>query len=150
MDTLELYALRRQQAVMARKLELLEAILERSGILDAIVHGPQVDPAPDDLGRIGGIAGLAGAGLAGAGGLGGFGPQVDPAPDDVVRWVYPNRINLAEILRRFRPGDPAPIDISRFTKVQLEGALHSIAAERARLESMEGLIKEQLANLGKG
>lgn len=41
-------------------------------------------------------------------------------------------------------GDPPPIDISRFSAVQLEAALHSIAAEKARLTSMETMIKQQL------
>jgi hypothetical protein len=41
-------------------------------------------------------------------------------------------------------GDPPPIDVSRFSVVQLESALHSIAAEKARLASMETMIKQQL------
>lgn len=41
-------------------------------------------------------------------------------------------------------GDPPPIDVSRFSVVQLEAALHSIAAEKARLASMETMIKQQL------
>lgn len=41
-------------------------------------------------------------------------------------------------------GDPPPIDVSRFSVVQLEAALHSIAAEKARLTSMENMIKQQL------
>ena len=40
--------------------------------------------------------------------------------------------------------DPAPPDITRYTVVQLESALHSIAAERARLDSMEEMINKQL------
>jgi hypothetical protein len=143
MDTLELYALRRQQALMARKLDLLESILERSGILDSIIQ--HVDPPPDDLGRVSGFGGLAGGGL-----IGGISPVADPAPDDFVRWIGGNRINLAEILRRFRPGDPAPIDISRFNRVQLESALASINAEKVRLESLESMVKGQLETMNKG
>jgi hypothetical protein len=41
-------------------------------------------------------------------------------------------------------GDPPPIDVSRFSVAQLEAALHSIAAEQARLGSMETMIKQQL------
>ena len=41
-------------------------------------------------------------------------------------------------------GDPPPIDVSRFNVSQLESALHSIAAEKARLTSMENMIKQQL------
>jgi hypothetical protein len=40
--------------------------------------------------------------------------------------------------------DPPPPDIGRLSVVQLESALHSIAAERARLDSMEQLVKKQL------
>jgi hypothetical protein len=40
--------------------------------------------------------------------------------------------------------DPAPPDVTRLSVVQLESALHSIAAERARLDSMEQLVKKQL------
>ena len=145
MDTLELYALRRQQALMARKLELLESILERSGILDSIIQS--VDPPPDDIGR---VSGFAGGGLAGGGLIGGISPVADPAPDDYVRWIGGSRINLAEILRRFRPGDPAPIDISRFNRVQLESALASINAEKVRLESLESMVKGQLESMNKG
>lgn len=41
-------------------------------------------------------------------------------------------------------GDPAPIDLSRLSVSQLEAALHSINAEKARLSSMEGLINQHL------
>lgn len=140
MDRLEMYALQRQHQTLARRLELVEAILERSGIIEAVVQGPRTDPPPDDLGRLGGLAGL----------FGGIVPIADPAPDDVVRWIGAGRLNLAEILRRFKPGDPAPIDISRFTKVQLESAMHSIAAERARLDSLESMVKEQMSAPGPG
>ena len=70
-------------------------------------------------------------------------PVVDPAP-------WPNPIAdpavFAQSLagRIGKIGDPPPIDISRFTAVQLESALHSIAAERARLDSMEQMVKKQL------
>jgi len=44
-------------------------------------------------------------------------------------------------------GDPPPIDVSRFSVAQLEAALHSISAEKARLGSMETMIKQQLDKL---
>lgn len=44
-------------------------------------------------------------------------------------------------------GDPAPFDISRFTLTQLETSLHSIAADKARLDSTEKLIKERIKAL---
>jgi hypothetical protein len=48
-------------------------------------------------------------------------------------------------------GDPAPIDISRFSAAQLQASLHSINAEKTRLAAMEGLVKQQLEKLkGKG
>ncbi len=51
---------------------------------------------------------------------------------------------------RFGPiGDPAPIDISRFSIAQLESSLHSISAERSRLTAMEALVKQQLETLKK-
>jgi len=40
--------------------------------------------------------------------------------------------------------DPPPPDVSRFSAVQLQASLHSIAAERSRLDAMETLIKQQL------
>lgn len=46
-------------------------------------------------------------------------------------------------------GDPPPIDISRFSALQLEATLHSIAAEKARLTSMENMIKQQLETVKK-
>jgi hypothetical protein len=41
-------------------------------------------------------------------------------------------------------GDPAPIDVSRFSVAQLHSSLHSISAEKARLTAMEQLINEHL------
>jgi len=76
-------------------------------------------------------------------------PVSDPAPDDWGRFRWPGlggwRIPVPP-----RPGDPSPIDLNRLTKVQLQLATHEIAAERVRLDAMEGLIKEQIAALEKG
>lgn len=79
-------------------------------------------------------------------------PVVDPAP-------WPNPIadpavfaRSAATLGRIGPlgGDPPPPDISRFTAVQLETMLHSINAEKARLDSMEAMVKKQLESLKQG
>jgi hypothetical protein len=68
--------------------------------------------------------------------LGGFGPGVDPA-------TYANSI-LARVGPVGPIGDPPPPDVSRFSVAQLEGALHSINAEKARLASLETLVSKQL------
>lgn len=44
-------------------------------------------------------------------------------------------------------GDPPPFDLSRLNIAQLESSLHNINAERARLESLEKLVKDQIAQL---
>ena len=41
-------------------------------------------------------------------------------------------------------GDPAPVDVSRFSAAQLQSSLHSINAEKTRLAAMEGLINQEL------
>lgn len=46
-------------------------------------------------------------------------------------------------------GDPPPIDVGRFSISQLESSLHTIEAEKARLNSMETMIKQQLDALKK-
>jgi hypothetical protein len=81
-------------------------------------------------------------------------PVVDPAP-------WPNPIvDPAVSIDRLRAsaaattlgrighiGDPPPIDISRLTASQLESSLHTINAERSRLDSMEMMIKQQLETM---
>jgi len=75
-------------------------------------------------------------------------PVVDPAP-----WpnpiadpaVFAQQTAAAAALGRIgKIGDPPPPDISRLSVVQLEATLHSIAAEKARLDSMEQLVKTQI------
>ena len=44
-------------------------------------------------------------------------------------------------------GDPPPIDFSRLSASQLESTLHTINAEKARLDSMEKMVKQQLERL---
>jgi hypothetical protein len=80
-------------------------------------------------------------------------PVVDPAPwpnpivDPAVS-IERMRATAAASFARIGPSvDPAPIDISRFTVSQLESSLHTINAERSRLDSMEVMIKQQLDNL---
>lgn len=74
-------------------------------------------------------------------------PVVDPAPwpSPVVDPAVFAR-SAAATLGRIGPtgGDPPPPDFSRLSVQQLESTLHSIAAERTRLESMEALVKKQL------
>lgn len=101
-----------ENLMLRRRVEVIEAILERSGLVDSVLgslhwHG---DPPPDDIVR--------------GGGLGGF--------------RFPRPVP--------RPGDPPVWDFSRFSKAQLEGTLHSLAAERARLDAVETAVKEQLKN----
>ena len=73
-------------------------------------------------------------------------PVVDPAP-----WgggFLQVRPTLGTTFGRIgQVGDPPPIDVSRFTIPQLEGSLHTINAERARLNSLETMIKQQLDKL---
>ncbi|HZB43301.1 MAG TPA: hypothetical protein VE487_20185 [Ilumatobacter sp.] len=73
-----------------------------------------------------------------------FGPVTDPAPDDWGR--LPGRFDRWwwNIPVPPRPGDPSPVDISRFSRVQLELAIHQIAAERIRLDALEDMINQQL------
>src|SRR5262249_21355521 len=77
-------------------------------------------------------------------------PFVDPSPS-ASPLVFPacffqqqNAAASAALGRIGRIADPPPQDFSRFTAVQLESALHNIAAEKARLDSMEQMVKKQL------
>jgi hypothetical protein len=81
----------------------------------------------------------------GGGGGGGFHPWPHPIVDPAA-WA-----SRQAFIPSFGPtgGDPPPPDISRFTAQQLESSLHSINAEKARLTSMEGMIKTQLETLKK-
>src|SRR5262245_20081753 len=114
-------------------------------------------------------------GGGGWGGWGGVRPiaihppiSIDPAPWGGVRpGVIPTPIGIGPIgdtapfgggvasRSQFLPGhigavgDPPPIDLSRFSLQQLESSLHTIAAERARLDATEGMIKERIATLKK-
>lgn len=71
-------------------------------------------------------------------------PIADPAPYPFLQGALARRINIGPI------GDPPPIDIGRFTIAQLESSLHTINAERARLDAMESMVKSRIAELKKG
>jgi hypothetical protein len=78
-------------------------------------------------------------------------PVVDPAPwppsivSDPAPWPPSIVTDPAPWPGRFGPvGDSPPIDISRLSVSQLESTLHNISAERARLDSMESMVKRQL------
>jgi len=67
-------------------------------------------------------------------------PVVDPAPRPGFQPA-----NAATAFGRIGTVvDPAPPDLSRLSVAQLEAALHSINAEKARLSSMEALINQHL------
>ena len=80
-------------------------------------------------------------------------PVVDPAP-----WpnpiadpaVFAQQANLASRIRGIGTvADPAPPDIGRLNVSQLEATIHSISAERARLDAMESMVKKQIDALKK-
>lgn len=74
-------------------------------------------------------------------------PPVDPSPDDPGRWGgwYPWwQRPIPFPIPRPDPGDPVPIDISRFSRAQLELSLESIKAQRIRLDALESMLKSHL------
>jgi hypothetical protein len=72
-------------------------------------------------------------------------PVVDPAPSvGFAQFRQPISTTFGRI---GQIGDPAPMDISRLTISQLESSLHTINAEKARLDSMETMIQQQLDRL---
>jgi hypothetical protein len=83
------------------------------------VRGPIGDPAPIDYSRI-----YADPGPWPIYGGGGYRPPI--------HWPI---------------GDPAPVDYTQLPAEQLEGTLHSINAQKARLASIEEQVTAQLAKL---
>jgi hypothetical protein len=156
-------------------LKRIEARLTR--LEAAVAQGPPGGGGPAGVAPPGGAivdpVPWGGGGWGGWGGWGGVRPisiqppiSIDPAPWGGVRpGIVPTPIGPigdtspfgGGIVRgsQFFPGhvgpvgDPAPIDLSRFSLQQLESSLHTIAAERARLDATEGMIKERMATLKK-
>lgn len=74
-------------------------------------------------------------------------PVVDPAPwaQGPGQFASPAAATAATAVGRIGPvGDPPPFDFSTLSVAQLESTLHNIAAERARLDSLETTVKQQL------
>jgi len=79
-------------------------------------------------------------------------PVVDPAPWPPSHIVDPAvfaQSAAATLGRIGQIGDPPPPDFSRLTLQQLEVTIHSISAERARLDAMEEMVKKQIDTLKK-
>jgi hypothetical protein len=77
---------------------------------------------------------------------------VDPAPwpNPIVDPAVLAQANLASRIRGIGTvADPAPPDIGRLNISQLEATIHSISAERARLDAMESMVQKQLEALKK-
>ena len=117
--------------------KVLKSIEERLTQLEASFKadlaargGPVVDPAPW------------------GGGSGWCFPRWPiPIPVDPSPWWssgfggFPSRPPIGPI------GDPPPFDLSNLNLAQLELSLHTINAEKARLDSLENLVKNQIAKL---
>ena len=74
------------------------------------------------------------------------GGVADPAPDDFWGQFFPRFPRWP----RFpfpQPGDPAPVDLSRLTRAQLELAKETVKSERIRLDAVEKLIDSQISSL---
>ena len=79
-------------------------------------------------------------------------PVVDPAPWPPVvdPAVFAQSAATAATLGRIgKIGDPPPPDLSRLSLQQLEATIHSISAERTRLDAMEEMVKKQIDALKK-
>jgi hypothetical protein len=79
------------------------------------------------------------------GGVGGGWHTFPGSMVDLGQWPYPSPSPSPWPM----PGDALPPDLSRITPEQLETTLHSIAAERTRLDSMEAMIKKHLESAKK-
>ena len=77
-------------------------------------------------------------------------PVVDPAPwRHIVDPAVFAQSAAATLGRIGRIADPPPPDLSRLSVQQLEATVHSIAAERARLDAMEEMVNKQIETLKK-
>jgi uncharacterized small protein (DUF1192 family) len=77
-------------------------------------------------------------------------PVVDPAPwrsHIVDPAVFAQ--SAATLGRIGRIADPPPPDFSRLSVDQLESTIHSISAERTRLDAMEEMVKKQIETMKK-
>jgi hypothetical protein len=158
----------RQNLHLEARLEALEEILQRAGLLDDIEivrRPPPVDPAPidrvrlrDDLvanqvqdilrRKLGWITDPPPEDFLNVRVLdlirryrGGF---TDPAPDDLAN------VRLKDLIQRIPGGgftDPSPEDISRLTVSELEGQLHKVNTEVVRLKSLERMISGRLEEI---
>jgi hypothetical protein len=74
---------------------------------------------------------------------------VDQAPTSVVPdpWRASGFAAASLAARIGKVGDPPPPDVSRLNVSQLEATLHSIAAEKARLDGLEKLVRGQMDRL---
>lgn len=116
------------------------AVFHRPVVDPAVFHrpGPVVDPAAFSQRAV-----VDPAPWGGGGGWGGWPHWPHPIVDPAVMAPHPAAVAQA-FSRVGHVGDPPPPDVSRFSIAQLEASLHSINAEKARLTSMETLIKQQL------
>ena len=136
---------RNQYAQLHDRVSLLESVIEHliGGGGYGGWPGPNVDPGPEDFSR-----------TRTAGVFGIHRPHGDPAVYDLARLaMQPEFANMkvADLLRRIRPqpGDPAVEDINRFNVAELEDQVNRLAAQRIRLDSMEKMLNERLAELKK-
>jgi len=77
-------------------------------------------------------------------------PNIVSDPTPMPQGVFQNQgVGVRALGRIGQVGDPAPPDFSRLSASQLEMMLHSINAEKARLDSMGSLVQRHLdrANL---
>lgn len=135
---------------LEQRLAQLETAI--SSITGSARTGPFVDPAPWGTGGWGGVQRwpipipVDPAPWGGGGGWVGSIPRwpipipVDPAPWGGSFGSVPIRPPIGTI------GDPPPFDLSNLNLSQLESSLHTINAEKTRLESLEKLVKDQIAN----
>jgi uncharacterized small protein (DUF1192 family) len=76
-------------------------------------------------------------------------PVVDPAPWRHIVDPAVFAHSAASLGHIGRIADPPPPDLSRLSVQQLEATIHSISAERARLDAMEEMVKKQIETLKK-
>jgi hypothetical protein len=136
---------------IVKRLDRIEQAVSHLGGIGGIggAGNPVVDPPPDDLVRLR--------------------PDIfqrrlidllrdiiikgDPPPFDITRFRVDDLANLRlrDLLHRIPGGfggvvDPAPDDIGRLTKAEVEVQIHRVNAEMVRLRSLEKMLNERLAN----